>query len=422
MSRLLIEGGQPLAGEVEISRAKNAVLPILAACLVTPEECEIRGVPLLRDVEVMISLIRTLGGKVEAQPDGDFSQSIRVSCRSLEPAELGDGLTRQMRSSIFIMGALLGRIGQVRLAHPGGCTIGHRPVNMHLEGLRCLGAEIEEEHGFIMAQAPGGLTGGKVHLDYPSVGATENVMLGAALARGVTTIHNAAKEPEIVDLQRFLRQLGVRVVGAGTGTIRIEGGGDLGGAVYTPIPDRIEAGTFAVLAAATGGRVRLYGAHPHHLEVVLAKLQVAGAQVSGRGSQLEIVGPRRPGPCDLKTQPYPGFPTDMQNQFLALLCRSTGISIVKETIFENRFKVADEFRRMGADVRVEDRLAIVRGVPRLTGATVDGDDLRGAAALVIAGLSAEGETVLESPEHLDRGYAGLMEKLDRLGASIRRDG
>ena len=422
MSRMIINGGKPLSGEVEISSAKNAVLPALAACLVSAEECVIQKVPRLRDVSVMIRIIRALGGMVETESDGSTSQTIRVNCRHLEPTALGDELTRQMRSSIFIMGALLARTGMVRLAHPGGCTIGHRPINMHLEGLRSLGAHVEEEHGFITARADDGLQGAKVHLDFPSVGATENLMLGGVLARGVTMIHNAAKEPEIVDLQRFLRQMGARIVGAGTGVIRIEGRQSLKGAVHNPIPDRIEAGTFAAAAAATGGRVRLLGARPHHMEAVLAKLQLAGASIDSQGSMLEISGPARPEPCDLKTQPYPGFPTDMQNQFLALLLKSTGISIIKETMFENRFKVADEFRRMGADVRVEDRLAIVRGVRRLTGATVEGDDLRGAAALVVAGLSADGQTQLESLHHLDRGYAAFTEKLTALGAEVKREG
>ncbi len=421
MSRLVVEGGIPLSGEVKVSRAKNAVLPVLAATLLTKGECVIKEVPRLRDVEVMKMILRRLGAHVESEEQDPFTDTVRVSCKTIESVELAEDLTRQMRSSIFIMGALLGRAGSIKIAHPGGCTIGHRPFNMHLDGLRVLGASIDEQHGFINATASK-LRGAAVYLDYPSVGATENLMMAGVLATGVTTIHNAAKEPEIVDLQRFLRAIGARIGGAGSGVIRVEGRGGLVGCVHRPIPDRIEAGTFAAAAGATGGSITLVGALPHHMEAILAKLRSAGVEILPHRGALDIVGPDRPTPADLKTQPYPGYPTDMQNQFLALLCRADGISIVKETVFENRFKVAEEFRRMGADIRVEDRIAIVRGASRLTGAQVEGEDLRGTAALLVAGLSAEGKTVIESCHHLDRGYAGLVEKMRSLGAKVNREG
>lgn len=420
MYKLVIEGGRRLHGRVAISGAKNAVLPILAASLLTDQECVIRNVARLRDVAAMVSILRTLGAEVSPEADGNGDQILRVRAARLRTDEVPDALVRRMRSSIFLMGPLLGRLGRVRLSYPGGCAIGPRPINFHLKALARMGAEITERNGYLVAEA-GALTGAHIHLDQPSVGATENVMMAAVLARGTTVLSNAAREPEIADLQGFLNAMGARVSGAGTDTVTIEGVTSLHGADYRVIPDRIEAGTFMVAAAITRGDLTLSGADAGHMESTIAKLREAGARVDVNGSEIRVQGPDRPRPVDIRTAPYPGFPTDLQSQFMALLSVADGTSIITETIFENRFKVVGELRRMGARIDVDGRVAVVRGVPRLSGAMVEVlDDLRGGSALVLAGLAAEGVSVVEGLQHIERGYQELDRKLRDVGARIRR--
>ncbi len=419
VQRLIMEGGRRLHGQVRISGSKNAVLPILAATLLTDEECVIRNVPRLRDVAVMTSILRRLGAEVHAEAE-EGEQVLRVCARRLRTHEVPETLVRRMRSSIFLMGPLLGREGRVRLSYPGGCAIGPRPINLHLKALSDLGAVIEERNGYLEARAPV-LAGATVHLDQSSVGATENAMMAAVLARGMTAIYNAAREPEIADLQGFLNAMGARVSGAGTDVIRVEGVGRLRGADYRVIPDRIEAGTYLVAAAITGGHLVLLDAEPSHLESPIAKLREAGAVVTARGREIHVQGPDRPRAVDIKTVPYPGFPTDLQSPFMALLSLAEGTSIITESIFENRFKVAGELRRMGAQIAIDGRVAVIRGVHRLSGAVVEAmDDLRGGAALVLAGLAAEGRTVVEGVRHIERGYQDLDRKLLEVGARIRR--
>ena len=419
MGVLHIEGGHRLGGTVRVSGAKNAILPMLAATVLTKGPCLIHDAPFLKDVSVMSEILRGLGAQVthEGDPAG---KTLWVDPSGISNFEVGDLLTREMRSSIFLMGSLLGRLGRVRVAYPGGCDLGPRPIDLHLYGLRALGARLGERHGFIEAEAHR-LSGADIHLDFPSVGATENIMMAAVLAQGTTTIRNAAKEPEIVDLQNFLNSLGARVMGAGTDVIRIEGVESLGGTEYWVIPDRIETGTFMVAAAITQGDIVLENVIPEHVESVTAKMREAGITVEEMPGGIRVRGTGRPGALDLKTLPYPGFPTDMQPQFMALMSVAEGTSVVTETVFENRFKHAEELRRMGANVKVEGRAAVVKGVPRLSGAMVEATNLRSGASLVLAGLVAEGSTRVKGTCHIDRGYERLEEKLRCLGAVIERE-
>jgi UDP-N-acetylglucosamine 1-carboxyvinyltransferase len=403
-----------------MSGAKNAVLPMLAATVLTNHTCLIHDAPDLRDVAVMSEILRRLGATVRWLSNGD-RHVLEVDPSGLSVAEVPEQLMREMRSSIFLMGPMLGRLGRVRVSHPGGCAIGPRPIDLHLRGLEALGARIEERFGYIHAEGPR-LCGREVHLDFPSVGATENIMMAAVLAEGVTVIRNAAKEPEIVDLQNYLNQMGARIKGAGLDVIRIEGVEHLQGAEYAVSPDRIEAGTFMVAAAITRGRVRIENCIPEHLDAVIAKLQETGVQVHEEASALTVFADRRPLAVDVKTLPYPGFPTDMQPQFVGLMCTASGTSVVTETIFENRFKHAEELRRMGAQIKTEGRTAVIKGVESLSGATVEATDLRNGAALVLAGLAAEGTTTVEGIAHIDRGYERLEAKLAGLGARITRVG
>lgn len=409
---LSIVGGRPLRGEVPVSGAKNAVLKLMAAALLTPEPCVIRNVPRIGDVLNMVAVLEGLGASVTLEGD-----TLTIQAKELVP-EAPEGPVRKMRASIQVMGPLLGRLGEVKIAQPGGCAIGARPVDLHLSGLKALGAEIDERHGFIHGKAAR-LVGGEVFFDLPSVGATENVMMAAAVAEGETVIRNAAKEPEIVEVQNFINCMGGRVRGAGTDTIRVIGTGKpLHGTDYTVIPDRIEAGSFMVAAAATGGDVVLHPVIIEHNEMIAAKLADAGVRIEVRGEAVRVVrkGPLRP--IQIRSQPYPGFPTDMQPQFVAMLTRAEGTSIVTETIYSSRFKHVDEMRRMGADIAVDGRVAVVRGPSELTGARVEATDLRAGAALVIAGLMAEGETLIEGVEHIERGYENLEAKLRSLGAEV----
>jgi len=417
----VVEGGPRLQGELTVNGAKNAALPVLAASVLLGEPCVIRRVPDLSDVHVMVSILRRLGMHIEWLGGTIGDRGLRIDPRGLSTHEVPDDLMRQMRSSIFLMGPLLGRFGSVIATYPGGCDIGPRPINLHLKGLRAMGAEIEERGGFIRATAKQ-LRGAEVTLDYPSVGATENIMMAAVLAQGTTIIRGAAKEPEIVDLEGFLVSAGAKVTGAGTDVIRIKGTTALHGTDFEIMPDRIETATYLIAGAVTGGSVKLLGAQAEHLDVVVAKLREAGATVSIEPNCVSITGPERPRAVDIRTMPYPGFPTDLQNQMMTLLLIADGTSIITETVFENRFNVVEEFRRMGAHIQTEGRIAVVRGVPRLTGAHVASrDDLRGGASLVLAGLIAEGQTVIHGVHSIDRGYENFDKRLSTLGAKIYRE-
>ncbi|MBT9259125.1 MAG: UDP-N-acetylglucosamine 1-carboxyvinyltransferase [Clostridiales bacterium] len=416
MQQIVVVGGQRLQGKVAVHAAKNAALPIMAASLLASSPSSLREIPPIEDVETMKELLVSLG--VDLFEEGD---TLHIRVQGPLNTQAGYDLTRKMRASILIMGPLLARTGRVEVGMPGGCAIGARPIDLHLKGFAALGAEVEERPGWVEARAPRGLKGNHIYLDYPSVGATENIMMAAVLAKGTTTIENAAEEPEVVDLANFLNSMGARVQGAGTRVIRIEGVGELQGASsYTPIPDRLEAGTFLVAAVATGSLLTVTNVIPDHLAAILAKLREVGAAIEVEDDQVTIEAPARIQATNIKTLPYPGFPTDMQAPFMVLLTMADGESTVTETVFENRFRHVEELRRMGAQIKVEGSTATIQGVPRLKGAPVVATDLRAGAALVLAGLAAEGQTVISGVHHIDRGYHRLVERLQQLGARIQR--
>ena len=416
LSKLIISQTRPLKGRVRISGAKNSVLPIIAASLLADGSSIIDEIPYLNDVKIMCDLVNSLGASVALSDD---RSRLEISCRSLSNTTAPYELVNKMRASFLVAGPLLARTGHVRISLPGGCAIGSRPIDLHLKGFTALGASITQGHGYIEAVKNGRLTGGKVYLDFPSVGATENIMMAATLAQGNTVIENAAIEPEIVDLATYLTSMGAEIKGAGTDTIKIFGVSELKAASHTIIPDRIEAGTFMVAAAITGGDVVIDNVVTDHLKPVTAKLREAGVEVSEELTSIRVKGSRIR-PVDIKTHPYPGFPTDMQSQMTSLLSIACGTSMVIETIFENRFMHVCELKRMGANIKVEGRSAIIEGCTRLTGAKVKATDLRAGAALIIAGLCAEGTTEILDIDHIDRGYIRIDEKLRRLGADISR--
>jgi len=411
-------GGIPLSGSVRISGAKNAVLPILAASLLSSGVTVIHDVPRLRDVQVMKEVLEFLGCTVEWS-----GSTMKINGSKVNSIEVSDFLMRKMRASNLVMGPLLTKFGTAKLSFPGGCAIGSRPMDLHLKGLSTMGAKIEEKFGFIEAQAPeGGLRGSEICLDFPSVGATENLMMAAVLAQGKTVISNAAKEPEIVDLQNFLNKMGAKVSGAGTDVIHIEGVDLLSPTEHNVIPDRIEAGTFMVAAAITKGNIKIENMNLRHMEAVVAKLRDMGVKITEETGGVRVIGTDNLKSVDIKTMPYPGFPTDMQPQIMSLLAVAHGTSIISENIFENRYKHVDELRRMGADIKVEGRIAVVKGKAKrnLSGTFVNASDLRAGAALVIAGLGAEDATIVDSIFHIDRGYENFEQKLRGLGAKIIR--
>lgn len=416
MDSFLIEGGTPLHGEVTISGSKNAVLPILAATLLTADTCIIRRVPDLSDVQFMGRILRSLGAEVSVEGD-------TVTVRAAQIRGFGDyELIRKMRGSICILGPLLGRLRDARVSLPGGCVIGTRPIDLHLKGLAALGARITVESGYVRVQAPE-LEGSMIFLGGragPTVLGTANVMMAASLANGITVIESAACEPEVVDLANFLNAMGARIQGAGSPTVTITGVPALHGAEHEVIPDRIEAGTFAVAAAATGGEITLRGARADHLGAVLDKLQEAGVRLERRAGGLTVQAARELRPVDVTTMPYSGFPTDMQAQLMALMCLAPGTSILTERIFESRFMHAAELMRLGADISIEGPSAIVKGGRPLSGAPVMASDLRASAALVVAGMAARGSTQVHRVYHLDRGYERMEHKLGLLGARIQR--
>ncbi len=415
MDRLIIHGGAPLSGEIRVSGAKNAALPLMCAALLTRDQLTLSNVPHLRDVSTMLRLLAQLG--VEASLDDRLGLSLRAE-RLSEPLAPYD-LVKTMRASILVLGPLVARCGAARVSLPGGCAIGSRPVDLHIKGLEALGAEISVEQGYISARAKR-LKGARVVMDLVTVTGTENLMMAACLAQGTTVLENAAREPEVVDLAQCLSSMGARISGAGTDVITIEGVAQLRGATHRIMPDRIETGTFLAAAAATGGRVTLQGTDAGILDAVLEKLREAGAELQTGNGTISLAMRERPKGVNVRTAPYPGFPTDMQAQLMALDAISEGTAVITETIFENRFMHALEMQRLGADIEISGNAAIVRGVRKLQGATVMATDLRASASLVIAGLAAEGETTVDRIYHLDRGYECIEEKLAQLGARIRR--
>ena len=418
MERLIIKGGNRLSGTVKISGAKNAVLPVIAATLLGQDrETCLDEVPNLDDVRTISEVLRTLGVKVRHEPE---TGRLFVDASSIENITAPYDLVRKMRASFLIMGPLLARLGSAKISLPGGCAIGTRPIDLHLKGFEALGAKISIGHGYIEAVAPDGLKGAQIYLDFPSVGATENILMAASMAEGQTVIENPAQEPEIVDLANYLNIMGAKIRGAGTNVIKVEGAKKLIARDYTIIPDRIEAGTYMIAAAMTRGDVYIANAISEHLKPVIAKLKEAGVKVFEDVDGIRVVCDRRPKAVDIKTLPYPGFPTDMQAQFMAMLTISEGTSMVTETVFENRFMHVDELRRMGAKIKIDGRTSVVQGQDKLTGCQVKATDLRAGAAIVLAALVAEGETQVGYIHHIDRGYDNLVQKLVSLGADIKR--
>ena len=416
MDKLVIEGGIPLRGEVPVSGAKNAALPILCAALLTSEALVVENVPHLRDVTTMLNLLGQMGASISL----DEKLGVELRAAELTHPVAPYELVKTMRASVLVLGALVARCGEARVSLPGGCAIGLRPVDQHIKGLQAMGATIAMEHGYMIAKA-GRLRGARICMDLVTVTGTENLMMAATLAQGTTVIENAAREPEVVDLAHCLIAMGAKVSGAGTDVITVEGVEHLRGARYRVMPDRIETGTFLVAAAATGGSVRVTGTRANSLDAVVDKLRETGARIETGEDWIEVEG--RPGVLEavnVRTAPYPAFPTDMQAQFMALNAVARGTAVITETIFENRLMHVQELRRLGADIEVEGNTAIVKGVPRLEGATVMATDLRASASLVLGGLIAHSATTVERVYHLDRGYERIEEKLSRLGARIRR--
>ncbi|WP_318617017.1 UDP-N-acetylglucosamine 1-carboxyvinyltransferase [Sporosarcina sp. YIM B06819] len=418
MDKIIINGGRVLRGNVRVEGAKNAVLPILAAALLASEGTNvIRDVPNLSDVGTINEVLKSLNAKVEHFPEND---EVIIDSTGTLSAEAQFEYVRKMRASILVMGPLLARNGYARVALPGGCAIGSRPIDQHLKGFEAMGAEISFGHGHVEAKAVGGLKGAKIYLDFPSVGATENIITAAALAKGTTIIENAAKEPEIVDLANFINEMGGKVVGAGTDSIRIEGVVKLYGTTHHIIPDRIETGTFMVAAAITGGDVIIDNAVPEHNAALISKLGEMGVVITELDEGVRVTAHLPLKSVDLKTMPHPGFPTDMQSQMMALMLTASGTGVLTETVFENRFMHVEEFRRMNGLVKIEGRSVIISGPSKLQGAEVAATDLRAAAALILAGLMAEGVTRVTELSHLDRGYVNFHGKLAALGADIVR--
>lgn len=415
MAMYIIEGGKKLEGEVDVSGSKNASLPILAASILNNGITKLYHVPEIHDTKVMFQILKYLGCKVKRSSD-----KIIIDSRKINKQEIPEELMREMRSSVIIAGALVGRFKNATFSCPGGCDIGARPIDLHLKAFESLGIQIQEEVGFIHCSCES-IVGNKIQLDFPSVGATENAMLAATLAKGTTTISNAAMEPEIVDLQNFLNKMGAKIKGAGTNEIKIVGVAALKDTGYNIMPDRIEAGTLLCCAAVTGGKIRLKNLIPEHLAPVLNKLEECGCKLDVKKSEVFLQAPKTLKPVEIKTMPYPGFPTDMQSIFCSMLTTAKGTSVVIENIFENRYKYANELQRMGAKFLIEGRTAVITGVKKLNGVNVKATDLRGGAALVVAGLVAKGKTKISNIEYILRGYENLDKKLNILGAKITRE-
>lgn len=417
MEKLIVKGGNRLVGAVKTSGAKNAVLPIIAASILGTTPSHLDEVPMLEDVHTISEVLKCLGLSVECSPEKNV---LDIDSTEITSYEAPYELVRTMRASFLVMGPLLARIGKARISMPGGCAIGARPIDIHLKGFEALGVKIEQGHGYIEASAPEGLKGTSIYFDFPSVGATENIMMAASLAEGTTILENAAEEPEIVDLANYLNKMGAKIRGAGTDTIRIEGVDKLHGADYTIIPDRIEAGTYMIAAAMTGGDIVVENVLPEHQKPLIAKLREAGAVVEEDIDKVRVIGKNPLKAVSIKTLPYPGFPTDMQAQMMAMMVIAEGRSKVTETVFENRFMHVVELNRMGAQISTEGRSAVIDGPCKLTGCDVRATDLRAGAAMILAGLVAEGMTRIGDLHHIDRGYENIVAKLKNLGADIER--
>ena len=415
MDKLLIQGGTALSGEVAISGAKNAALPILCAALLTTEPVHFTNVPQLNDISTMLRLLGDMGVGVTM----DGADGVSLNAGGLNNPVASYEMVKTMRAAILVLGPLLARCGETKVSLPGGCAIGARPVDQHIKGLQAMGAEISVEHGYVLAKATR-LKGARICTDMVTVTGTENLMMAACLADGETIIENAAREPEVVDLANCLVSMGARISGAGTDVIRIQGVEKLHGTTHAIMPDRIETGTYLCAAAATGGDIRLVKTSAAYLDAVVDKLMDAGCDITVERDAIRLVAPQRLKAVSLRTAPYPAFPTDMQAQFMAINCVADGVATIRETIFENRFMHANELARLGADIQIEGSNAIVRGVARLDGATVMATDLRASASLIIAGLVAQGETLIDRIYHLDRGYERIEEKLSKLGAVVKR--
>ncbi|MCC3870162.1 UDP-N-acetylglucosamine 1-carboxyvinyltransferase [Terrisporobacter mayombei] len=412
MAKIIVKKSNPLKGSVRIDGAKNAVLPIIAATLLAKGKSVLREVPNLKDVHVISDLLRHLGAEVEYK-----GTTLTVDATNLTTYDAPYELVRKMRASFLVMGPLLSRFNQTKISMPGGCAIGTRPIDLHLKGFKALGANVVMDHGFVEAKTDR-LKGSKLYLDFPSVGATENIMMAAVLAEGTTIVENAAEEPEIVDLANFLNEMGADVRGAGTNTIRIKGVKELKATEHDVIPDRIEAATFMVAAAMTKGDITIENIILEHLKPVTAKLREAGCEIIEMDNSIRVIGPEKLKSIDIKTLPHPGFPTDVQAQFMAMLTVAKGTGVVIETVFENRFMHVAEFNRMGANIKIEGRTAVVEGVEELNGAKVNATDLRAGAALILCGLIAEGETEIGEIYHIQRGYVDIDKKITALGGNI----
>ncbi|WP_251613477.1 UDP-N-acetylglucosamine 1-carboxyvinyltransferase [Pumilibacter muris] len=413
--QLIVRGGRKLGGDLHVSAAKNSVLPLIACCIMSDKEIHIRNCPAIADIFSMIEIIKSIGGEAELS-DGVLT----VNCKNANPKLVSAELTSSIRSSVFILGPILARFRYADISYPGGCEIGLRPIDLHIYGLKCLGIKVTESNGMIICDGTE-KRGGVVNLDFPSVGATENIMMAGVLGKGITVIRNAAREPEIVDLQNFINYLGGKVTGAGSGVITVEGVGSLGGGEYVPLGDRIAASTYLAAVGAAGGSARITGVEPEHMQAVLEKLRRAGCRVDDLpdGAYIQSSG-KLHAVHKIETQPFPGFPTDMQPQITAMLAAADGTSFIVENMFESRFKYTTQLVKMGAKIIVKDRVAVVKGVKRLGGAVVCAEDLRGGAALVTAALGAEGETVISGVRHIDRGYDRIENALAILGADISR--
>ncbi|MEN6430428.1 MAG: UDP-N-acetylglucosamine 1-carboxyvinyltransferase [Coriobacteriales bacterium] len=414
MASYVVTGGRPLTGTVSVGGAKNSALKLMAAALLAPGTSTLRNVPDIADVALMQLVLERLGAHVSRE-----DHTLVIDASTVDSFEAPYELVSAMRASIIVLGPLLARLGRARVAMPGGCNIGSRKIDLHLRGLQQLGAEITSEHGYIEATAPEGMTGAHIVLDFPSVGATENLVMAGAAARGTTVIENAAREPEIQDLVAFLNAMGAHIEGAGTSTIQIEGVDRFSSVEHAVVGDRIEAGTFIAAGALVGGPVTVCGADPRHMELLLAKIADTGAEIVTQSGDVTVSRTRPIQPVDVATLPYPGFPTDMQPQFMTLMALADGDSVITENVFESRFMFADELGRMGADIAIEGHRALVRGVTKLSAAPVRCPDLRGGAALVLAGLVADGETVVSDIHHVQRGYESFASKLGALGADIQ---
>jgi len=414
MEKMIIEGGHRLVGQIPISGAKNAALPLFAASLLVDGWITLKNVPALADIRTISRLLRQMGVKIQGE-----SGVVRLNAAEVHSCEAPYNLVKTMRASVLVLGPLVSKWRRARVSLPGGCAIGARPINLHLKGLEVLGATVELKHGYVEAQADR-LRGAKIYFDISTVTGTENIMMAAALAEGRTILENAAREPEVVELSRALTKMGAKIQGAGTDIVIIDGVEELRPVEYAIMPDRIEAGTLMVAAGMTQGNVKLLNCDLSQMEAVAVKLREAGLEIFPDGEGVKVIGPANIKAVDVKTLPYPGFPTDMQAQIMALMCLASGLSVITETVFDNRFMHVSELRRMGADIRIEGPNAIVRGLTNLTGAPVMATDLRASASLVLAGLAAEGMTEVSRIYHLDRGYENLDEKLSRLGAKITR--